>query len=159
MQEPEEKPQGEHHGKCQDETQRTEEEREEGPVAPGVAARLAEVALQKEIVAAVGLPCDIKCIAEHGNGANEHTDTEVNGHSDESDIGNSARPGSEWNDEREQASERVAEAGNETDEAVDSEAKAGSGNAERFVEQDFEGLQGAVAEEPCAAGPAFGGVA
>ena len=90
-----------------------------------------------------------------GNGAHEDADAEIDGHAHQGDVGNAANPGGQGNDQREQAGEHVAEAGNEADDAVEAEADSGAGDAEGFVEKDFEAVQGAVAEEPGAAVPAL----
>jgi len=117
----------------------------------------ADVAGEELVVAAVGFPGDVEDVAEDGDGADEDADADVDGHADDGDVGNAADPGGEGNDEREDACEDVAETGDEADDAVEAEADAGAGDAEGFVEQDFELLEGAVAEEPGAAVPAIGG--
>ena len=124
------------------------------PVAPGVAARLAQVAVQQPVVAAVGLPGDVEDVAEEGNGADQHADAEIGGHAHQRHVGNAANPGGQRNDQREQAGQHVAQAGNQPDDAVEAEADAGAGDAKGLVEQDLKPMQGLVAEEPGAAIPA-----
>ena len=58
--EPEEEPDKEQQGNGEDCPEGAEEEGEEGPVAPGVAARLAQVAIEEGEIAAVGLPDDVE---------------------------------------------------------------------------------------------------
>ena len=118
---------------------------------------LADVAGEELVVAAVGFPGNVEDVAEDGDGADEDADADVDGHPDDGDVGDAADPGGEGDDEGEDAGEDISEAGDEADDAVDAEADAGAGDAEGFVEKDFELLEGAVAEEPGAAVPAVVG--
>ena len=74
--------------------------------------RFAQVAGEQAIVAAIGLPEDVEDVAEERNGADEHADAEVGGHARERDVRHAANPGGEWDDERGDASQHVADAGN-----------------------------------------------
>ena len=53
-----------------------------------------------------------------------------------------------------QSGEHVAQPGNQTDDAVETESNPRSGNAKRFIEQNLDSLQSLVAEDPRAAIPA-----
>jgi hypothetical protein len=156
-QKPGEEPDDEDDGYGEDESQRRQHDGEKNPVAPSVAAGLTEVALQKAIVAAVGLESDVEYVSEDGNGADQNPDAEIGGHPRQGDIGNAARPGSEWNDGRKQAGQHVAQTGDEANEAVNSKAEACARDGEGLVEKDFQALDGAVAKEPRATVPAIGG--
>ena len=41
--------------------------KQESPVAPSVLSRLAQMASQQQVVAAIGFPCDIEDVAEEGD--------------------------------------------------------------------------------------------
>jgi hypothetical protein len=155
--EPGEHPHDENDGNGEDQRHGAGKQKEKSPVLTFVAARLTKMPLEQLVVAAVGLPYDIKDVAEEGDGADENADAQICGHAHDSDVGQAAHPCGKRNDERQQSRENIAEAGNESDDAVDTETEAGAGNAEGLVEQDFKAQEGAVAKDPRAAGPAVFG--
>jgi hypothetical protein len=129
---------------------------EKRPVFPGMFSGFSEMALEQEIVAAVGLPSDVERVPEKGDGANQDTDAEVDAHAQEGDVGNAAHPCGDGNDEGQKPGQHISQAGNQADDAVDAEADPGERDAESFVEQDFNTMQCLVAKEPGAALPAAG---
>ena len=118
-----------------------------------MAMRLPEVACEQEVVSAVGLPDDVEYVAEEWNGADKNSDADVGGHADKSDVWDAANPSGDGDDEREESGKNIAKAGYQTDDAVDAEPEVGSGDAEAFVEEDFQGLEGGIAKEPRTAIP------
>ena len=67
---PDNEPDDEHDGNGEDNPKCGGKDAKEGPVAPSVEARLAEVTGEQSVVAAVGLPDNVEEVAEQGNGAN-----------------------------------------------------------------------------------------
>ena len=114
------------------------------------------MALQQEIVAAIRLPSNIEGVAKNRDGADQHTDAEVDPHAHESDVGNATNPCGDGGDEGEQSCEHVSQAGNEADDAVDAESDPCEGDAKGFIEQDFKAVQGLIAKEPGTAAPPAG---
>ncbi len=57
-------------------------EARKSPVLPGMTTRLAEVALQQQVVASIGLPGDIEYVANDRNRPNQHADNDVDRHAD-----------------------------------------------------------------------------
>jgi hypothetical protein len=111
------------------------EREQEGPVAPGVTMRLAQVAHDEAIVPAIGLPRDVEQVAEERDGADDDTEAEVDRHAQQRHVRDATNPRSENQDGGGDAGDDVAEAGNETDEAIEPEADGRAGNAEPVVEQ------------------------
>jgi hypothetical protein len=128
------------------------EAKQEGPVAPGVAMRLAQVANDEAVVAAIGFPRDVEEIAEERDGADDDTEAEVDRHAQERDVRDAANPRSEDEDGGGEAGEHVAEAGNEADEAVEPDADGRAGDAEPVVEQVRVEVEILVGEELLEAG-------
>ena len=126
-------------GMAKDQTQRCRQQQQKNPVPPGMAARLAQVALQQEVVAAVGLPGDVEDIAQAGEwtppalrcqdwppcapASNKATPRiqAASGITSESNPANN-----------------IAQARNQPDDPVQSKADAGAGNAECLVEQNLQ---------------------
>jgi len=152
---PEQQPDKYGNGNDEYEDQRADEHGEEGPVLPGVVAGLANVSLHEPVVAAVGLPGNVKGIPEHGNGADEYTDGEIDSHACEGDIGNAAGPCGDGDNEGENAGDCVAETGNQADDSIDAKTEAGKRYAEGFVEENLNAAQCLIAEEPCAFVPSI----
>ena len=119
-----------------------------------MAVRLAEVAAQEPIVATVCLPGNVENIAEDGNGSHQHADAEIGGHAHQCDVWHAANPCGQWDYQRQESGQHVAEARHQPDDSVDAESQLSAGHAKSFVEKDFELLQCLVAEQPCAAIPA-----
>ena len=136
--------------RCQAKSQTQQEE----PVATGVTARLAQMALQKAVISQVGLPGDIERISEKGNGSDKHSDAEVCGHANERYVGDAPDPGGQWNDERKNSGHHVSEDWNETDDTVKPESDRRARDAEGFVEQDLQSMERVVTKEPRAGVPA-----
>ena len=88
------------------------------------AARFAQMAAEQQIVAAIRLPHHVEDVAEEGNGSYQYTDAEIRRHPRQRHVGHSADPCRYRNDERQQSGEHVAQAGNQSDDAIDAEAKA-----------------------------------
>jgi len=118
-------------------------------------AGLPDMPLHELVVAAVWLPCNVEGISQQRDGADQNADADVDTHAQKSDIRNSARPSRDWNDERENAGNNIAEAGDEPDDAIDPEPEPGEGNSKGFIQQDLQCAKSVVAEEPCTPVPAF----
>ena len=80
MQKPQDQPQDNDDRDGKDEGENRGKSQEESPVAPGVTPRLAQVTREQAIVAAVHFPCDVKDVAQNGDGPHEHADAEIGGH-------------------------------------------------------------------------------
>jgi hypothetical protein len=154
---PGEQPDNQQDGDGKDKAKSSDKHPEKRPVAPGVATRLVEVTDEQLIVATVGLPGDVEDVTEKRNGADENADGEIGGHADQRDIGRAANPGCQRNDEGEQSGEDVAKTGNKADDSVEAETNTCAGNAECFVEQNLDAMQGAIAKKPRAAIPSIRG--
>ena len=128
---------------------------QEGAVPSGVPARLLEVAAEEQIVAPVGLPGDVKDVAEDGHRSHQNADAEIGSHAHQGHVGHAANPCGQRNEQREQAGQHVAQAGNQAEDAVEAEANGRAGDAEGFVEQNLQRVERAVAEQPGAAIPAI----
>ena len=122
---------------------------------PARPAWLGEVTLHQQIVASVRLECDVEDIAEERHRTHEHVDGEVCSHAHERDVRHSTSPGRKRNDQREQAGDSVAKAGDQSDDSVDAEPNSGARHAECLVEQYLDALENVVAQVPRAAVPPF----
>jgi hypothetical protein len=118
---PGDQPQHKYNRYCQDEQQRGGEKQEKRPIAPGVAAWFAQVALQQQKIAAIGLEENIEDIAKERNGTDKNADGEIGCHADQRDVRDAANPCGQRHDKGENAGQRVAEAGNQADDAVEAE--------------------------------------
>jgi len=114
-----------------------------------MAVRFGDGASEKVVVAAVGLPPDVKGVAEDRDGADENSDGEVGDHAEQGYVRHTANPCNEGNDEGEEAGENVSEAGDQADDAVKAEADAGAGDDERLVKQDLEEAHVFEVEKAC----------
>ena len=156
MQKPGKDPDHEDDRDGKDEREDAREDDEESPVFPGMAAGFAQVTLQQPVVAPIRFPGNGEGVAQNGNGPDEYADAEIRNHARQGDVGDTADPGGDGNDERKQAGQDIAEARHQADDAVDAEANSGEGNSEGFVEQDFKRAQRFITEDPGAPGPAAG---
>ncbi len=154
VEEPPHKPDQKHDGNDEEERHGACERNEKSPVFPGMTSRLAEVALQDQIIAAIRLPSDVEGIAEDRNGSDKNTDADVDCHAQQSDVGNASNPGGDGDDEGEQSGEHVSQTWYEADDAIDTESDPCERDAEGFIEQNFKAMQGLVAKEPCTSRPA-----
>jgi hypothetical protein len=154
LQEPADDPDQEHDREGEDHAQRADKKQKKNPVTPGVTARLAQVPVEEAEVTAVGFPDDVEQVAEEGNGADEDTNGDVDGHADKSDVGHAARPAGERDDQRHKAGEDIAGDRDKADDAIDAEAESRSRDPKALIEKEFQGAQSVIPEEPCAALPA-----
>ena len=145
---PQEKPDKRHDGDGENKRDCANKRREKSPIFPGVQARLSDMPLHELVVAAVWLPRNVEGVSQERNGADQDADADVDGHAHKGDIRNSAGPRRDGDDEREDTGNDIAEAGDETDDAVDPESEAGEGNSKGFVKQDLQGAKSVVAEDP-----------
>ena len=129
---------------------------EESVVLPGVPVGLAQVAGEEPVVAAVGLVRDVEEVAEKGNRADKDIQAEIDHHAGERDIRDAANPGGEYEDKRGDAGQRIADARDESDEAVETEADGRAGDAEDVVEKMGEEVEIGVGEKSLAAGAEAG---
>ncbi len=113
-----------------------------------VAAWSLQVTPEEEVVAEVGFVKDVEGVAEEGNGADDEGDSDVGKHSEEEGPTCAADPGCDGDDEREDAGDDVAEAGDESNDAVNAEAVPEEGNVEGFIEQNLNAVQAFVAKDP-----------
>ncbi len=67
MQQPHDQPHHEHHRDGEDQAENGGQDQKESPIATRVPPRLAQVAGQQAIVAPVGLPSDVKGVAQDRN--------------------------------------------------------------------------------------------
>jgi hypothetical protein len=147
VQEPVEEQEQDDDGRGEDDEDRRGQSEQEDPVAPGVAMRLAQVAHDEAVVAAVGFPGDVEEVAEERDGADEDADAEVDCHAQQGDVRDAANPRSEDEDGGSDAGDDIPEAGNEADEAIEPEADAGAGDAEPVVEKVRVEVEILVGEE------------
>jgi hypothetical protein len=145
---PREKPNHKQDWDGEDESHYAGQHDEKGPIFPRMTPGLPEVALQQQIIAAIRLPSNIEGVAKNRDGADQHTDAEVDSHAHEGDVWNAANPRGNGDDEGEQSGEHVSQAGNEADDAIDAESDPCERDAKGFIEQDFKPMQGLVAKEP-----------
>jgi hypothetical protein len=109
-------------------------QQQEEPVSPRLPPRLLEMANDQRVVATIRLPCDIEGIAQQRNRPQQHLDANVNYHPDQRDVGYTPHPGCEHDDRRCQAANNVSQTRDEADDAVQSEADGGAGNAKPVIE-------------------------
>src|SRR5580658_3373962 len=107
---------------------------EEDPVSPGLASRLLQMAGDERIVATVRLPGYVKQIAEQGNGSQHYFDPDIDHHSEQRDVGNSAYPRRKHNDRRSKAANDVSQPGNQADDAIQAKANRSAGDAKPIIE-------------------------
>jgi hypothetical protein len=107
---------------------------QEDPVSPRLPPLLFQMPNDQRIVAPVRLPGDVKGIAQQRNRPQQYLDANVDHHSDQRDIGHTPYPRRYNEDRRSKAADNIAQAGDETDDAIQSEADGGAGDAEPFVE-------------------------
>jgi len=108
---------------------------QKNPVFPGMPVRLFQVARHQCIIAPVGFPCDVEHISQQGNGADNDIDGEVHDHTRERDVWHTAKPCGDDENAGGQSCKHIAQPGDEADDAVQSEANGGTGNAEPVIEQ------------------------
>jgi hypothetical protein len=135
MEDPEENQQQDYDRSGEDDKDCRGKSEEEGPVAPGVAMRLAQMAHHEAVVAAVGLPRDVEQVSEERDGADDDADAEVDRHAEQRDAGDAANPRSEDQHRGGDAGEHIAEAGHEANQAVEPDTNARAGDAEPVVEE------------------------
>ena len=116
-----------------------------------------QMSLEEEVVAEVGFVEDVEGVAKERDGADDEGDSDVGEHSEEEGPTGAANPCCDRNDERENAGDDVAKAGDEPDDAVDTEAVTEEGNVKGFVEQNLNAVQPFVAKDPGKAANAIGG--
>jgi hypothetical protein len=107
---------------------------QEDPVSPRLPPGLLQMANNQRVVATVRLPGDIKGIAQQRNRPQEDLDADVHYHSDQRDVRHAAHPGREHDDRRRQAANDISQARDEADDAVQSEAYGGAGDAKPVIE-------------------------
>src|ERR1700733_9136015 len=105
------------------------------------------MANNQRVVATVRLPCDVEGVAQKGNRAQQHLDANVDHHSDQRDIRHAPYPSRHNDDRRSKPADYVAQAGDEADDAIQSEANGGAGYAEPFVEDVRQEIEIFIREE------------
>jgi len=136
-------------GDQHDTDQHQREYREDEPAGESVAARFGDGAFEKLVVAAVGAPRDIEQVAEQGNGTDGGLDQDVEHHASEHDIRNATDPCRKDDDGGRETGDDVSGAGDEADDAVETETDGGSGDVDEVVEQVREDVEVLVAEGAC----------
>src|SRR5580692_7771595 len=117
------------------------------------------MACEQFVIAAVSLPGDIKRVAQEGNCADQHRDGNIGRHADERDVGNSAYPGCDGNQQGSEAGEHVAQARHKPDDAIQAEAYGGSWDAEPVIQYVSEQIKIAIVEPAAAFAQQLGGAA
>ena len=103
------------------------------PVPPGMAVMGGDGVRQQKVVTAVSLPENVKSIAEDGNRPKQQADGKIGQHAQQGDVRNSANPGCKGNDQGKRTRQRIAQAGYEANDSVDSEANASARDDECFA--------------------------
>ncbi len=162
MEEPVEDPRQHYERDGEDREEDEQQCKQEKPVSPGVAAGMLDVPDEQLVVAAVGLPSDVKSVAQEGDGADDHIQREVHGHARKRDIGNAPHPRGEDQDARSETSKHISDGWYQADDAVEPESYLGAGNAKAVVENVGEDVEVFIAEQagartearwlPCIAG-------
>ena len=106
----------------------------ENPIVPGVSPVLLSVANQQIVVAAVGLPGYVGHVADGRDRAQRIFDGQIQNHTHQGDAGNSSLPGRKDDKDRGEGCEGIANARNQTDDGVQTEANTRSGDDETIVE-------------------------
>ncbi|ACO34023.1 conserved domain protein [Acidobacterium capsulatum ATCC 51196] len=133
-------------GRGKDERERKCCESKKAAVFPGVTPRLCKLARHQTVVTAIGLEGHDEEISRERDGTDEHFESDVDAHARECGIGHAAQPGRADKQQRGEPGEHVADAGDEADQAIETNADAGAGNAEPFIEQARQQIQLLVAE-------------
>src|ERR1700760_4487101 len=120
---------------------------EKEQVAPVVTPRVLEMPGEQRVVAAVGLPCDVEGVSQEWHGADDDVEREIDQHARDGDIGCAPYPCGNDDDAGGEAGEDVADAGDQADDTVQSEANRSAGDAEPGVEQAAEQVEIFVAKE------------
>jgi hypothetical protein len=147
MGDPENEQQENDEGNSEDGEGEGREGEQEGVVLPGMTARLAQMAGDEAVVAAISLPCDVEDVAEERNRADQDVQCQIKHHADEGDPGNAAHPGRENENERRDAADDVAKARDEANQAVEAKTDASAGDPEAVVEEMREEVEVLVGEE------------
>jgi hypothetical protein len=132
--EPLEEPKDEEDRGQEDGGQGNGNDQEEDPISPGLAPRLLQMAGDERIVATIRLPGNVKQIAQQGHCSQQHFNPDIDHHSDQGDVGNTAYPRRNHDDRRSKAAKDVSQPGNEADDAINAKANRGAGNAKPVIE-------------------------
>src|SRR5579859_1609473 len=120
---------------------------QEHPVAPGLSPRLVQLTDDERIVATVRLPGDIKGIAQERNRSQQHLDADVDHHSEQRDVRDTTHPCRDHDDRGREATDNISQAGDQADDAIQSEADRGAGNTKPVVEQMRQHIKILVGEQ------------
>src|ERR1700733_10279612 len=146
-----EEPRQQKHGKNDQCGQHNAEAAEKEPALQCVFSRFVDTADEQRVVAAIRAPGDVEHITEHGNGPDHNFDCNVGDHTRDRNVGDASHPSCDDDDAGGDAADQVADAGNEADDAVETEANRGTRNFDEVVEHMRQEVEVFVVEGTAAA--------
>ena len=135
------------HGHHEDGSYADPQSEEKDPILPGMLMRLLQVARHKSVIAPVGFPSDVEHVSQKRDGSDDDIDAEVHNHARERDVRYSAKPCGDDEYAGGEASEHIAEPGNEANDAVQSKTDRCARDAEPVVEQMGQHVEILICEE------------
>jgi len=131
-----------HDQRCQNKAETAEKE----PALQRMLSGLVDTADKQCVVAAVGAPGDVEHVTEYGNGADDNFDRDVGDHARDCDVRDAAHPGCDDDDAGGDATNQIADAGDEADDAVQAEADGGAGNFDEVIQHMRQEIEVFVVE-------------
>jgi len=108
--------------------------------------RVGKGAGKQGVVAAIGAPANVEEVAYEGDGADSGLNGDVEDHAGDDGFRNASEPGGDDDDRRGEAAKNIADAGDEADDSVQTEADGRAGNLDEIVEEVREHVEVFVVE-------------
>jgi hypothetical protein len=150
MQHPHGQPHESEHWNRNDRQKDKREAKQEDVILPGVHVRLAQMPRQQIVVATVGLPRDVKYIAEKRNRADPHIEREIHDHAHKRDVRHTAKPCSDDDDAGCESGKNISEKRDQPDDSLDSKADRRTRNAKAIIKHARQQIQIFVGEQSAA---------